>query len=108
MLVKRQQATKNDDGVTLVELLILIVILGVLAGIVVFGIAQFRHDSTATACKADKKTVEVAAEAYADRTGKYPDDITDLTTGKEFLAKVPAGKWSFDPSTKKVTRTPPC
>jgi prepilin-type N-terminal cleavage/methylation domain-containing protein len=43
----------NDGGFTLVELLIVIVVLGVLASIVVFGVAKFREDSVLAACKAD-------------------------------------------------------
>ena len=84
-----------DEGFTLIELLIVIVVLGILAGIVVFGVAQFRNDSEVAACKADLKTVSVAADAYNAKTGAYPaggDDATRigvLVTGG-YLKAAPA------------------
>jgi prepilin-type N-terminal cleavage/methylation domain-containing protein len=71
-------AARNDEqGFTLIELLIVIVVLGVLASIVVFGVATFRQDATTAACKADLKTVSVAADAYNAKTGAYPAGGTD-------------------------------
>ena len=77
---------KDEGGFTLIELLIVIVVLGILAGIVVFGVGTFRSDATAAACKADAKTVEVAAEAYNAKTGAYPADIATLVTAKYMKA----------------------
>ncbi|MGB9377587.1 MAG: hypothetical protein WCB04_08745, partial [Mycobacteriales bacterium] len=82
-----------------------IVILGVLAGIVVFGVGQFRDDSKNAACAAAKKTVEVAADAYDASTGAYPKSVADLTTDKKFLATTPEGNYSFDGTNKTVTQT---
>jgi prepilin-type N-terminal cleavage/methylation domain-containing protein len=62
----------NDSGFTLVELLIVIVILGILTGIVVFAVGAFSDRGQSAACKSDKKTVEVAVEAYRAKTGNYP------------------------------------
>jgi general secretion pathway protein G len=79
---------KDEGGFTLIELLIVIVVLGILAGIVVFGVGTFRSDATAAACKADAKSVEVAAEAFRAKstTDAYPADITALVTGKYLKA----------------------
>jgi len=65
----------NDSGFTLVELLIVIVILGILTGIVVFAVGGFSDRGETAACKADKKTVEVAVEAYRAKTGGYPTGL---------------------------------
>src|SRR5262245_25070733 len=73
------EARQNQSGFTLIELLIVIVILGVLAGIVVFAVAAFTKDGKATACKADQKSVSVAAEAFRAKTGAYPAAAADLT-----------------------------
>ena len=66
---EREQA---DEGFTLIELLIVIVILGILAGIVVFAVGTATSDSKTSACKADKKTLTTALEAYKAKTGSYP------------------------------------
>lgn len=65
-------ARKNDEGFTLVELLVVIIVLGILASIVVFGVAKFRTDAQLAACKADVKQVSTAADAYNARNGAYP------------------------------------
>lgn len=69
MIQKLQEARRNQDGFSLVELLIVIVVLGVLAGIVVFGVGTFRSDAAQSACTAEAKTVKVAASAYLARNG---------------------------------------
>jgi general secretion pathway protein G len=62
----------NQSGFTLVELLIVIVILGILTGIVVFAVGGFSDRGQTAACKSDRKTVEVALEAYRAKHGGYP------------------------------------
>jgi prepilin-type N-terminal cleavage/methylation domain-containing protein len=89
-LLTAREVRRNEGGFTLIELLIVIVVLGVLAGIVVFGVATFRADSQAAAKKADCKSVEVAAEAFNAKTGAYPPDVAALVTAN-YLKTAPAG-----------------
>jgi general secretion pathway protein G len=63
-------------------LLIVIVILGVLAGIVVFSVQGLQDRSKAGACRADVATVQTAEEAYYATTGTYTNNFTDLTTAQ--------------------------
>lgn len=72
MLQRLRELRKNDKGFTLIELLIVIIILGVLAGIVVFAVGGVTDRGNASACKADVKAVQVAAEAAFAQTGSYP------------------------------------
>jgi general secretion pathway protein G len=72
---------RNDSGFTLTELLIVIVILGVLAGIVLFAVTGFTNRGETSACKAAKKTAEVAVEAYrANNSGHAPASFDVLKT----------------------------
>jgi prepilin-type N-terminal cleavage/methylation domain-containing protein len=87
-VLKRIRATR-EDGFTLTELLIVIVVLGILAGIVVFAVNQFSDDSNLTACKADKKTVEIAVEAYKGQKGTIPS-MADLANG--YIKAIPSNK----------------
>ena len=60
---------KQDKGFTLVELLIVIVILGILATVTVFAVRGITDQGQTSACAADKKTLEVAVEAYYAQNG---------------------------------------
>ena len=94
----RQARELREEGFTLIELLIVIVVLGILAGIVVFGVGTFRGDSQLAACKADMKTVSVAADAWNPKTGSYagpagPAAVTvdQLVTAK-YIKAAPTGE----------------
>jgi prepilin-type N-terminal cleavage/methylation domain-containing protein len=87
---------RTESGFTLIELLIVIVILGVLSGIVVFAVAGIQDRGNAAACKTDKKTVQVAVEAYYAKNGAYPAagdaGWLELTVGvNQLLRDRPAG-----------------
>ena len=61
-----------ERGFTLVELLIVIVILGILAGIVVFAVGNMTGNAKTTGCNAEKTTISDALESYKANTGTYP------------------------------------
>jgi len=86
---------KNQDkGFTLVELLIVIVILGILATVTVFAVRGITTQGKATACAADKKTLEVAAESYMAQNGSYPADLATMTTAG-LLKDVSSTNWTY-------------
>jgi prepilin-type N-terminal cleavage/methylation domain-containing protein len=105
-------ARQHDSGFTLIELLIVIVILGVLSGIVVFAVQAFNNDGKAAACKADKKNVEIAAEAYYAKNGStWATDIAALVTAG-YLKEAPNGAGAYtinyNNTTGAVTATGAC
>ena len=79
-----------DDGFTLIELLIVITVLGILAGIVVFGVATFRNDANTAAGNASCKTVSTAAEAWNAKNGTYPGTVGALQTAN-YIKTIPTG-----------------
>ncbi|MFG2038620.1 type II secretion system protein [Dactylosporangium sp. NPDC048998] len=90
MLQRLRAARENESGFTLVELLIVIVILGILAGIVVFAVGAFNDRGKAAACKTDLKNVEVAVEAYrAQNNNALPSGWDKLVP--TYLKEKPGG-----------------
>lgn len=103
----RRGRTTGDQGFTLVELLIVIVVLGVLAGIVTFGVSRFRSNAQASACRADVLVVNSAADAHAAATGTYPGSMSDLVV-RGYLKTAPAtGSYVFDRASRTAVRTRP-
>jgi prepilin-type N-terminal cleavage/methylation domain-containing protein len=88
---------RGEKGFTLIELLIVIVILGVLAAIVVFAVGAFNDRGHSAACKSDRKTVEVAVEAYRAHHNVYPNSETGTPSGWTqlvdggYIRQAPAG-----------------
>ena len=50
----------------------MIVILGILAGIVVFAVGNMTSNAKTTGCSAEKTTISDALESYKAHTGSYP------------------------------------
>jgi len=88
MMQRIRQLKAQEGGFTLIELLIVIVILGILAAIVVFAVGGITDRGTLSACKADKKSIEVAIEASVAQNGTYPANVAALVP--TFLHQVPS------------------
>lgn len=78
-----------EQGFTLVELLIVIVILGILAGIVVFAVGNLTSGAKTSACSAEKTTISTALEAYKAQNGAYPANMAALTAAGGLLKTTP-------------------
>jgi prepilin-type N-terminal cleavage/methylation domain-containing protein len=81
---------RTEEGFTLIELLIVIVILGILAGVVLFSVGGITDRGSTAACKSDRKTIEVAVEAYRAKHPDigYPANLDPLlTTGADQLLR---------------------
>ena len=101
----------SEKGFTLVELLVVIVILGILSAVAVFAVGGITDKGKQSACKADEKAVEVAAEAYFAQNSAYPASIAALVTAK-FLRQAPGTSngytIGYDNTDGSVSSTPAC
>ncbi len=97
-LTRVRQARRDDSGFTLIELVIVILILGVLAGVVVFSVRGISDRGSLAACRTEVRTVETAIEAARANTGNYPATVHDLVGGG-FLREDPSGSSNIAPGT---------
>jgi general secretion pathway protein G len=81
----RREGLGHEDGFTLIEALIVIVLLGILAAIVVFAVQNLSGSSETAACQSDYKTVEAAVKAYKAQALNYPGG-TAAPTSTDSLA----------------------
>lgn len=98
-MIKNRMAQRGQAGFTLIELLVVVAILAILVGVAVVGVGAMRKNANKSACKADRDTIQTAAEAFdlgrpADEVGD-PISMTDLTTetatNPAYLKKARAG-----------------
>lgn len=75
-----KQRIKNEKGLTLIELLAVIVILGIIAAIAIPSIAGIIQNSKEDAVRADAITILNAAKNYA-----AANDVSDLTSIDETI-----------------------
>ena len=89
MLAKLRAAQAEESGFTLVELLIVIAILGVLAGVVVFSVAGVQDNSQTSACKTEASTVRAAEEAYYVKNKEYGTAANLTSSPNKLLSSSP-------------------
>jgi prepilin-type N-terminal cleavage/methylation domain-containing protein len=88
---QRRQESGDQAGLTLIECLIVIVILGILASGVVFAVQSFSTSTARSACAGDYKTVESAVVAYKAQEGTYPRAADAGANGYASPVVMPSG-----------------
>lgn len=103
----RTSKRHDEAGFTLVELLVVVVILGVLAGIVVFAVGGLTTNSVQAACKSDYKSVEVAVETFKAQEGIYPTAGQNGISGSDAVAGLMLTDTSVTPNVGPWLRDQP-
>jgi general secretion pathway protein G len=74
---------KANSGFTLIELILVTVIIGILAGMVVANYSGRIRETQIRAAKGDISTLSTQVDLYAlDNNDTYPKSLEDLVTGK--------------------------
>ena len=68
-------------GFTLVEMLVVITIIGILAGLAIPAVIVARNRAKITAVAMDIKQLEMACQHYKEKFGEYPPDFAFVGNG---------------------------
>jgi general secretion pathway protein G len=75
---------RRVQGFTLVELMVVIVIIGILAGVVVVNYTGRTEKAIEARTKADFKSIQDAIDLFKSDTGEYPEKLEDLMQNPGF------------------------
>ena len=92
MIRSLNQAMKNQAGFTLVELIVVVIIIGLLAGLVVPQFIKQEEKATAKAAKAQIELFGTALDTFRLDVGRYPNSQEGLSA----LMQKPGGVDRWD------------
>jgi len=86
-MVKNKMTSRR--GLTLLELLIVVLVAGVLAVIVVPRIGQSATNAKIKACKANVDVINTQIELYKAKTDNWPAALTEVTGNTDYFRDGP-------------------
>lgn len=91
-----ERRLRSTGGFTLLELILVMVIIGVLAGMVTFQVAGRGTEARIVRTQADLSVYQRAVEAFAlENNDQYPKSLNDLSGGKkEYITKIKNDPWN--------------
>ncbi len=91
----RQRPGRNEEGFTLVELMVVIVIIGLLATVVVINVMPATDKAAITKAKADVGVLEQGVEMYRLNKLRYPSGSEGLQSvvSEGYVKRLPKDPW---------------
>ena len=92
--MKKKIDRRARAGFTLIEILLVVTIISLLAGIVAVSIPKYNLKARVAKAKADIDSIGVGIQSHLLDTGKYPASLDTLTAGDDpIIAIIPPDPW---------------
>ena len=94
--LRQKSQRKREEGFTLVELMVVIVIIGLLATVVVINVMPAADRAAVTKARADISTIEQALQLYRIQNLRYPtadEGLQALVAGNQ-IPRLPNDPWN--------------
>jgi len=104
------RACNRNRGLSLLELLAVVTLMGIIAMVVVPRFGGTADDAKATGCSVNRNNIEVQAQLWFRNKGTWPQsNLNDLMGDPDYFPDGPVtcpvdgSAYSFDPLTQRVT-----
>jgi len=79
-MINKMSHQNNDSGITLIEIIVTLVIMGILSGVAYVGLGGARSNSIQTTCKTAYQAVQLAVSSYQSDNSALPTTFAELET----------------------------
>ena len=88
------QRLRRSRGMTLIEIMVVLVILGLIASAIGYNVFQAQKDANVKAAKLDLQAVSNAIDLYHVETGNWPESLQQLVP--KFVKDIHKDPWGTD------------
>lgn len=86
---------RNQRGMTLIEIMVVITILGLIMGVVGISVVSYLKDAERETARLQIRNFKVAISRYRQKAGEYPNSLEDIANYMD-NKKIPKDPWSED------------
>jgi general secretion pathway protein G len=91
---ERLRRLRRSRGMTLIEIMVVLVILGLIAGAIGYNVFERLKDAQVKSAKLETKSISDAVDLYHVETGQWPDSLTILVP--KFIKDLHKDPWGSD------------